>query len=158
MARKIFGVIGGLALAFLLIMVLKMVSSYFFAPPALDPSDPEAAKEIIRRMSPIGFLSVLAIYFVSTFVGGFTAAKISRQAWAAWVVAAFILVAAIADVVRLPHPIWFTVLAVALIGAAGWLGGRSAPSAWTGTGSDDGLRYYGGDTGRDHDGSGEGGD
>jgi len=158
MARKIFGVISGLALAFVLIMVLEMVSSYAFAPPALDPSDPEAAKEMMRRMPAVGFLSVLAIYFVSTFVGGFTAAKISREAWAAWVVAAFILVAAIANVVMLPHPIWFTVLAVALIGAAGWLAGRSAPLAWTDTGSDDGLRYYGGDTGRDHDVSGDGGD
>lgn len=123
MARKIFGVIGGLVVAFALVFVLEQVSSYAFAPPALDPSDPESAKEMMRRMPATGFLAILVIYFVSTLLGGLTAAKVAREPWASWVVGGFILAATLVNVFTLPHPIWFTILAVLLIAAAGWLGG-----------------------------------
>jgi len=126
MLRKILGVIAGALLAFLLVMLLEAVINYAMAPAAIDPSDTEGMKEMMANMPASAFLAVLLTYFLATLAGGFVAAKIARERWAAWVVAGLILAATLANVAMLPHPLWFTLSAVVLIAAAGWLGGQLA--------------------------------
>ena len=67
--RKVVGILAGLVLAFVLAVLLKAVSDYFFAPPALDPSDPEQAGQIMALMPAAGLVAMLLIFFIATVAG-----------------------------------------------------------------------------------------
>lgn len=162
MIRKILGVVAGVVVAFVLVALLEMVVNYALAPAGIDPSDAEGMKAMMAAMPAKAFIAILLTYFVATLAGGFTAARISREQWGSWAVAGVVLAATLLNVVLLPHPLWFTVAAVAMIGAAGWFGGRLAlgASGAAGQGRDSGDAGYGGSTGdgRDrHDGLDDGG-
>lgn len=130
MIRNILGIVAGVAVAGLLILVLEAVISYALAPAGIDPSDPEGMSRMIAQMSAAAFLALLLTYLAATLAGGFTAARIAREQWAAWTVAGLLLAGTIANVVRYPeHPLWFTVAAVVLIAAGGWFAGRLALGA-----------------------------
>lgn len=163
MIRKIVGIVVGVLLAILVTALLEMVINYALAPAGIDPSDPEGMRRMMEAMPASAFLAVLLTYFLATLAGAFIAARIAREDWTAWSVAGVVLLLTLINVVSLPHPLWFVVGAVALIGGAGWLAGRLALGGFQPVrdGSGDGASY-GGDAGRsrnDHDGwdGGDGG-
>ena len=127
MTRKVLGVIAGVLLAFLVIWIAESGIAYVGGPVGIDPSGDPAA--YMSAMSPQALAGVLLGYLAAALFGGFTAARIARETWAAWTVAGLLLVATIANVLMLPHPMWFTVSAFVLIAAGGWFGGLMARGA-----------------------------
>ena len=125
MVRRIAGVVVGVAVAFVLVAAAEWLIHYIAPPPPGDWSDPEFRRQVVER-APFGaLLSVVIGHGLAAFVGGCLAAGVARDGpWPAWVVAALMGAALIAGVVTVPHPIWFPILAIALIAGAGWLSGR----------------------------------
>lgn len=124
--RKVLGVAAGLVLAWLLAIVLKFFSDYLFAPAALDPSDPEQARQIMSLMPAAGLVSVLLIFFVATLAGAFTAARVAHVRWAAWAAGGLMLLVTAVRAVMGHYPAWLIVATLAVIAVAAWLGGTMA--------------------------------
>ena len=159
MIRKILGVVAGVLVAVAMIFVLEAVISYALAPAGIDPSDPEGMSRMIAQMSAAAFMALLLTYLAATLAGGFTAARIAREQWASWTVAGLLVAGTIANVIRYPeHPLWFTLAAVALIAAGGWISGRLALGAHLPPQRPNaGEAGYGGDHGDGHTDGGDGG-
>lgn len=124
MLRKVLGVVAGLAIAFILVAISRWLVNYIAPPPPGDYSDPAFMRQVIAR-APAGWLAGGAIGCgIAAFIGAAWAAATARDGpWPAWTVAALLGAATLARVVILPHPLWFTLLALLLIGGAGWLAG-----------------------------------
>jgi hypothetical protein len=75
--------------------------------------------------------AVLALVWLAwaagTYIGGWTAARIAptRRRWVAGFVGAFVLAAALANLLLLPHPAWFVLAGPAGVVAAAWWAGRA---------------------------------
>jgi len=124
--RRVIGVAAGLVLAWLMAIILKFFSDYMFAPAALDPSDPEQARQIISLMPAAGLIAMLLIFFLSTLSGSFVAARVARARWAAWATGGLMLLVTAVRGVMGGYPAWLLFAAVAVIGAAAWLAGAMA--------------------------------
>jgi len=80
---------------------------------------------------PLGaFLFILAAFGLGTFLGSWIATRLGpgRRVVHGYVVAGLVLAAAVANMIMLPHPVWFWAAAGAVIVVAGHWGGRLAAS------------------------------
>lgn len=123
MLRTVLSVLAGVVVAVLLVFVMEKVGHYVFPPPPdVDFGDPESLKTLAGRMPFGALLSVILAYGVGAFTGGTVAIHLSRLhvAWPAWVVAGVVLLFAVLTMLSFPHPVWFMVMAVLVIPAAGY--------------------------------------
>lgn len=122
MLRTFLGILAGVALAFVVMMALEMVSYAAFPPPAgLDPSDPDDVRRIVASASLAAKSWVVFGWFAAALAGGWLARRLSRRDWAGWVIAGLIVLGGIANVLMIPHPLWMQIGAVAAPLLAGWL-------------------------------------
>ena len=72
---------------------------------------------------------MLASYFFGAFLGPFVATWLGggKGLVFTWIFGGLVLAGTIATVTRLPHPLWFTIAAIAGIPVAAFFGGRLAP-------------------------------
>ena len=70
---------------------------------------------------------VAAAYFLSAFVGGYLAARISGRSWTAWAIAALVAAGAIWSLFQFAHPLWMQIASVAAPLLGGALAARLAP-------------------------------
>ncbi len=124
MLKIILGIIAGVVVAFAAVIGGETLVHMLTGGPVVDMTD-KAAVEAMMASTPVGAkIGVVATYFVAVLLGGFAATRVTGRAWSAWVVAAVLLAATIANYVMLPHPVWMIAASVVLIGLAGWLAGR----------------------------------
>ena len=110
MLRKIGGVIGGIALAFIVVQAAEMIVHTLYPPPAgTDMRNMAAVKAFVATLPATAFLLVLGGWMVGTFAGTSAAAKIGRSSTPAYVVGALLLCAGIANAVMIPQPLWFSI-------------------------------------------------
>ncbi|MBU4040203.1 MAG: hypothetical protein KKG27_10630 [Alphaproteobacteria bacterium] len=136
MLRIFLGILAGVALAFVVMMALEMVSYVAFPPPAgLDPADPEDVRRMVAA-APLAAKAWVAFgWFVSAVAGGWLARRLSRTEWGGWVIAGLIAIGGLANVMMIPHPLWMQIAAVAAPLLGGWIvtrlpvGGSSLPDA-----------------------------
>ena len=122
MLRTILGIVAGVVLAVVVIMVLEMAGHTAMPPPAgLDPADPEDLKQMVASASTAAKAWVVFGWFVAVVAGGWVARRLSRKAWAGWVVAGFIVLACIANIVMIPHPLWMQIASIAAPLLGGWV-------------------------------------
>jgi pimeloyl-ACP methyl ester carboxylesterase len=124
--RSILGIIVGVALAMFLIVGIEYLAHVLFPPPAgLDPNNADDLAQILAQMPAPGFLVIGIAWGLGAFVGGWGAARVARRAPETHIaiIAAVVLVGAIWNMLRIPHPVWFWVVAIALI-LLGALGAR----------------------------------
>lgn len=138
--RYIAAAFVGIVLAMALVAGIEAIGHAVYPLPAgLNFKDPAQVQAYFNGLGFGEFAFVLAAWIVSTFVGGVVAASIARTRpflFAAFV-GAVILAATIANMVLLPHPLWFSVLAVVGIllatYGAGWVAQtRQSGGAWGG--------------------------
>jgi hypothetical protein len=72
---------------------------------------------------------VLVAYFLGALAGGAVAARIARAKWAAWVVAAAVLVGALWSMTVVSHPGWMVFAAVVVPLLGGLAAAHLAPAA-----------------------------
>ena len=125
MGKNIAAGIAGVVVAFVLVWLVEMLGHAVYPPPAnLDFADADAMRDYIATL-PIGaFLFVGGAWFVATLGGTITACKIgtAKPMVFAAVVGGLMLVATAANLIMIPHPLWFAVLGIVGILVAAWLG------------------------------------
>jgi len=127
--RSLLACLAGLVLGSVVIGVVEFVGHQIYPPPAgIDPRDPESIRRAMETISMGALLVVLVAWAIGSVVGGLVAARLApRQPMrCALIVGAMLLLAGIANLIMLPHPLWFSIVAVLLFLPAAWLGGRLA--------------------------------
>jgi len=131
MLRKISGVLLGLVVAFCTIMLVERLGHMVYPPPPdLDFKNAEKLRVYIESLPLGAFVFILLGWFLGTLLGGMVACRVAREQplLFACIIGAVIMAATIANLVMIPHPSWFSIAAVVLIGAAALLASRWASS------------------------------
>ena len=131
MFRKFLGGIAGIVAAFSIIALVQTIGHTIYpTPEGLNVEDTEAFAAYVKSL-PIGaFFPVLISYFAGsaggTFAGGWIAGG-SGRGFAAFI-GGLVLVLTIVNLFIIPHPLWFSVLAVIGIPASAYAAGRFVPT------------------------------
>ncbi len=126
--RSILAFTGGIVTAFALVVAVEELGARIYPPPpGLALSTPEQVRNHVLELPTGALLFVLAAWVLATFAGALVAARIGRaRSWVfATLIGAAVLGAAIANLLAIPHPLWFWVAALILVplaaAAAAWL-------------------------------------
>jgi len=125
MGRNIGAGIAGVVIAFVLVALVEMVGHAFYPPPeGLDFADADAMRAYIDTVPLGALLFVAGAWFIGTVGGTCAACAIgtAKPLIFAGVVGGLVLVATIANLIMIPHPLWFSVLGIVGILVGAWLG------------------------------------
>jgi len=132
MVRNVAAAITGIVTAFVLIMLIEKLGHIIYPPPPdIDFSDPEAMRPYIATLPFLALLFPMIAWVVATFAGTALACKIGTAnplAFAA-VVGGLVLAGTIANLIVIPHPVWFSAVSLAAIAASAWIAVRVASGA-----------------------------
>jgi hypothetical protein len=120
-AASIVGIIVAVGLVWL---VEKLGHAVYPPPTDLDFANPDAMRTYMKTIPVGALLFVGAAWFIGTLGGTFVACKIRRTKpmMFAVVVGGLMLLATAANLIMIPHPIWFSILGVAGVVVGAWLG------------------------------------
>jgi hypothetical protein len=106
------GIIAGVLIAFAAVALIELLGHQAVPVPS-DAAlrDPEVA-QAIAGVPLAAKLIVVFAWFAGTLAGGAAARRISGERWAAWLVAAIVAAAGIANILMIPHPFWMQLAAV----------------------------------------------
>lgn len=138
MFRNVAAAVVGLVIAFVLIMAIEKVGHVIYPPPPdLDFSDPEAIRPYIATMPMLALLFPMFAWMIGTFSGSLVACFIgtARPLGFAVVVGGLVVAGTVANLIVIPHPLWFSVVSLIGIVASAWLAMRLVPD----TAGDDGF-------------------
>lgn len=127
--RSVLAVLAGSMVAGMLIAVVEMIGHLVYPPPpGIDPTDPESLRTVMESLAVGALIAVLLAWAIGTFAGAWLAARVAGRAGSAhgMVVGLLMLAAGVANMLTIPHPIWFWFLGVGVFPLAAWLGGRGA--------------------------------
>jgi len=125
MVKNIAASIVGIVIAVALVWLVEKVGHAVYPPPAdLDFADPDAMRAYMATVPAGALLFVGSAWFVGTLGGTFTACKLRRAkpVMFAVVVGGLMLIATAANLIMIPHPIWFSILGVGRVVVGAWLG------------------------------------
>lgn len=129
MGRTIAGTVVGLAVAMAVIFLVEgLATAISPPPPGLDLRNEADLARLVETATPIMKAMIVFGWLLASFVGGWVAAKISRshRVAAAVVVGIGVVAGVILNATMLPHPLWMTVLGVALPIPLAWFAARLA--------------------------------
>ena len=130
MLTKIVAGLAGIAAAFAVIALTQHLGHRVYPPPPdLDVSDIEAFRKFTAGLPLMAFLFVLLAYYAGSLAGTFVAGWIAgfRTLIYAGLIGGLVLAGTVANLVMIPHPLWFSILAVIGIPLFAYLGSRLAP-------------------------------
>ncbi len=122
MSRNIVAGVVGVIVASVLVWVVQKIGHTLYPPPTdLNLADAEALRDYVASLPVGALLFVAAAWFVGATAGTCAACAIgtAKPMYLAVVVGGFVFIAASANLVMIPHPIWFSVLGLVgiLVGA-----------------------------------------
>lgn len=124
--KSILSIIGGIVIAFAIIMLMQSISMKMYpVPQGLDLNDPEVMKAYIASMPFAAFLWILAGYTIASFAGGMVATGISKILRQSFIVAMVLMLANAANLIMIPHPVWFAIASSLIYFPFAWLGGKT---------------------------------
>jgi len=127
--RAVGAIVVGVITAFVVITLAELFVSRIYPMPAgVTAGNSAAMREWISHLPAGAFLLVLCGWVLGALAAGFVSAKIERPASArrAAIIGGALLAASVLNMLRIPHPIWMWVGAIALIVPAALLGARVA--------------------------------
>lgn len=127
--RRILAVLAGMVTGFVLVALVESAGHTVYPPPKdIDFTDPAALNAYVRSIPLGALLFVLLAWVVGTFGGAWVAARLAgRQPMLhAGIIGALLLAASVANLIAIPHPVWFSVSAVVLVPLSAWRAGRLA--------------------------------
>lgn len=122
MIRSALALLAGVVLAALTVMLMDtLVGSIYPLPPGTDPGNPESLRQAVASMPSSALVLLLAGWVLAAAVGSYVAARLATQArrMHGIIAALFVLVATIANMANIPHPVWMWPAAIVLIPLAG---------------------------------------
>jgi len=129
MIRNIGAALAGIVTAFVIVVLVEKVGLMIYPPPAdLDFSDPEAIRPYIATLPFLALLFPMIAWVIGTFVGSLVASKIgtAKPLLFSGIVGGLIFVATIANLIMIPHPIWFSIVSLVAIAASAWFAAKVA--------------------------------
>lgn len=128
MLRLILSIVGGVIIAFVIVMAGDMLSQSLATsagPPPTDMNDRAAMEAYMAGLPTMVFIAMLATWTVAAFTAAAFAARFGRRgAWPGWVAGGLFLCATAANLLMIPHPAWMAITGVVLVVAAAWFGAR----------------------------------
>ena len=113
--RYALAIVAGIVTAMLLVAIIENAGhSAYPPPPGLDFADKEAVGAYVEAL-PMGALAyVLGAWLIGTFGGGVVAGVLAGSGSRLFpgVVGAVMLAAVIANLIMIPHPVWFALVGV----------------------------------------------
>jgi hypothetical protein len=125
--RSAIVLLAGVVVAVLVVTVMDTVAGNIYSLPAgVDRSNPESMRQAIAGLPTAAFLLLLAGWVLAAAAGSYVAARTATHARAihGLIVAVFVLVATVANLAAIPHPVWLWPAVIILIPAGGWLATR----------------------------------
>lgn len=124
--RHIGAVIAGLIAAFALVAGAEAIVHVLYPPPpGANMDDFEQVKRFVAALPLTALLLVLTGWLIGTFVGTWLAAKIAPGPTAAYVVGAILLALGVVNAIKIPQPVWFSIVSFVIYIGATWLGARA---------------------------------
>lgn len=125
MGKNIAAGIVGVIVAVALVWLVEKLGHAVYPPPAdLDFANPDAMRAYMSSVPLGALLFVAGAWFAGTLGGTIAACKIgtAKPLTYAIVVGGIMLLATAANLIMIPHPVWFSILGIAGIVIAAWLG------------------------------------
>jgi hypothetical protein len=125
--RSALVLLGGVIVAVLVVVLADtLVASIYPLPAGIDPDDKERFSAAIAALPAPAFLLLLAGWVLAAGFGAYLASRLATRTPVVhgMIVALFVLVATVANLAAIPHPVWLWPAAIILIPAAGWIGAR----------------------------------
>jgi len=125
MLRNFAGVFLGLIVAMCIVALVEIIGMVIIPPhPDLISSDKAKQAAAFAALPAGSFGFVLAAWGLGSFVGSFVAAYIctGRRLMLAGIIASFLWVAALVNLITIPGPLWFGISGLVLIPAGFWVG------------------------------------
>ena len=130
MLRDVGAVVAGLAVSVAVIMAVQMVGHAIWPPPeGLDWNDTEVVRTYASQLPFLALLFPIVSYFLGALAGPYVACRIGTLKPLVFVgiIGIVLLAFTIANLIQIPHPVWFSVLAVAAVLIGGWLALQLGP-------------------------------
>jgi hypothetical protein len=125
--RSALVLLGGVVVAVIVVSLMDgVLISIYPLPAGTDPSNPESLRQGIATLPVSAFLLLVAGWALAAGAGSYLAARLATQSSVTHglIVALFVLVATVANLAKIPHPVWMWPAAIILIPAAGWAAAR----------------------------------
>jgi hypothetical protein len=124
MLRLILGAVVGTIVAFIGVFSIEWIGRQIHPLPGEMPTDLETMKQVTASLPAEALAWVVAGWTVGALAGALAGNAIAKRALAGWIAVALLLVATIANLVMLPHPLWMTISGILLPLLMGWLAQR----------------------------------
>jgi hypothetical protein len=125
--RSALVLLGGvIAAVFVVILMDTLVGNIYSLPAGTDASNPESLRRAVAALPVAAFVILVAGWVLAAGVGSYLAARLATHARVVhgMIVALFVLVATVANLAKIPHPLWLWPATIILIPAAGWAATR----------------------------------
>lgn len=125
--RSALVLVAGVGVAVLVVVLMDtLVGSMYPLPAGTDLNDRENLRLVIEAMPAGAFILLLAGWVLAAGAGAYLAARLATRSAAlhGLIVAGFVLIATVANLAAIPHPVWLWPAAIILIPAAGWAATR----------------------------------
>ena len=140
MIRDAIAVVVGLATGFVLVYAIQKIGHSIYPPSkTLDINDVEAMRAYISQLPLLALLFPIISYFFGALGGSLVACAVgtARPVVFAGTIGLILLAFTIANLIRVPHPHWFSAFAIAVVIVGALLAMRLA-TAISGTETRDG--------------------
>jgi hypothetical protein len=127
MLRNISAVLLGVVVAFCTVMLVEWLSHQVYPlPPGLDFKNPEQVRQFTSSLPLGAFLLILLGWLLGTISGGLAACYVAREKPLVFasIIGAVMLAATVANLVMIPHPTWFSIAGITVIGIGTLLASR----------------------------------
>ncbi len=127
MIRSALVLLAGVVVAVLVVVLTDtVVASIYPLPAGTDPHNSETMRQAVAAMPAAALLLLLAGWVLAAGAGSYLATRLATRSPATHglIVALFVLMATVANLAAIPHPVWLWPAAIILIPAAGWAAAR----------------------------------
>jgi hypothetical protein len=131
MWRSVLAVLGGVAVSLIIVTGADaLVASLHPPPPGTDPSSASGQHHAIGAMPLAAFVLLLSGWALAAGMGSFVASRVARRApdLHGFTVGGILLVATVANLIAVRHPVWMWPAALILLPAASWAATRGLAS------------------------------
>ena len=130
MRQRILGGLAGILVAGLVVYLVEMLAHRLYPPPAaIDASTPEGARALMDQAPLPALVMVVAAWILGALAGGLVARRMGGPGPQVWVVAGFVLLGIVMNVMTIPHPVWMVNAGVLGTIVVGWLLSRRRDGA-----------------------------
>jgi len=124
MIRNALAAVIGLVIAIVTVLLVQRLGHTIYPPPPdLDTNNVAAMRTYISQLPLLALVFPIISYFLGALAGPFTASRIgtARPLLFAGGIGLILLAFTIATLIHIPHPHWFSALAIAAILLGAWL-------------------------------------